>query len=162
MSQLKLAVAAGALTAALVTAAASASSSPLTLGPAANGSAKTYLGYYDGHKDTYVLTDVSSKSLAAALHVNYSPPLAQFKGAPAQYFTQGPASKGQLAVFGSQPGEKNYNPLWEELIVTWKAGQKPVLLVSNNQINGLATKGELTVRDAHVVLNAPITHVGGK
>jgi hypothetical protein len=162
MSQLTLAVAAGALAAALVTAAASAASSPLDLGPAANGAATTYLGYYDGHKDTYVVTDVSSKSLAATLHVNYSPPLARFKGAPAQYFTRGPVAKGQLAVFGSEPGESDYNPLWDELIVTWKAGQKPVLLVRDDQINGLAKKGELTVRDAHVVLNAPITHVGGK
>jgi hypothetical protein len=78
MSQLKLAVAAGALAAALVTAAASAASSALDLGPAANGAATTYLGYYDGHKDTYVVTDVSSKSLAATLHVDYSPPLARF------------------------------------------------------------------------------------
>src|SRR5690242_2200387 len=31
-----------------------------------------YKGYYDGHIDTYVLTDVSSKSQAAAMHINYS------------------------------------------------------------------------------------------
>ncbi|HEY4346922.1 MAG TPA: hypothetical protein VGM80_04980 [Gaiellaceae bacterium] len=162
MSQLKLAFAAGILAAATVAATAGAADSPLALGPAANAMTKTYLGFYDGHKDTYVVTDVSSKSQASGLHVNYSPPLAHYKGAPPQYFIQGAAAKGQLAVFGSEPGEDDYNPLWEELIVTWKSGQKPVLLVQDDQIDSLQKKGELTVRDAHVVLNAPITHVGGK
>jgi len=37
-----------------------------------------------------------------------------------------------------------------------------VLLVRDDQIDGLAKKGQLTVTDAHVVLNAPITKVGGK
>ena len=32
---------------------------------------------------------------------------------------------GQLAVFGSEPGEKNYSPLWSKTILTWKAGAPP-------------------------------------
>jgi hypothetical protein len=160
MSHLKLAVAAGALSAALITTVATAASSPLALGPAANGKAKTYVGYYDGHKDTYVVTDVSSKSQAAALHVNYSPPLAKFKGAPAQYFIQGPAAKGQLAVFGSEPGEDDYNPLWEEIVVKWKASATPALLLKDDQIDALAKAGKLTETDAHIVFNAPIIKVG--
>jgi hypothetical protein len=82
------------------------------------------------------------------------------KGAPAQYFVEGRAAAGQLSVFGSEPGEDDYNPLWEEFFVTWKAGVKPVLLVKDDQITGLAKKGKLTLRDAHVVLNAPIVKVG--
>jgi hypothetical protein len=73
---------------------------------------------------------------------------------------QGKAAPGQLSVFGSEPGESDYNPLWEELVVTWKAAAKPVLLVKDDQINVLAKEGKLTVRDAHVVLNAPILEVG--
>jgi len=34
---------------------------------------------------------------------------------------EGRAAKGQLSVFGSEPGEPDYNPLWEEKFVTWKA-----------------------------------------
>ena len=163
MSRLKLAaIAAGVIATVSAATAAAAVPSMLNLGPAAQGSAKTYAGYYDGHKDTYVVTDVSSKSQASAMHINYSPPLAKVKGAPPQYFIQGKAAAGQIAVFGSEPGESDYNPLWEELIVTWKAGVKPVLLVRDDQIDGLAKKGQLTVTDAHVVLNAPITKVGGK
>ncbi|HEY2436123.1 MAG TPA: hypothetical protein VGH93_03020, partial [Solirubrobacteraceae bacterium] len=79
---------------------------------------------------------------------------------PAQYFVQGSAAVGQLAVFGSEPGEKDYNPLWIELFVRWNRGVTPTLLTSDNQINSLAAKHKLSVRDAHIVLNAPITKVG--
>ncbi len=53
-----------------------------------------FRGFYDGHKDTYLVTDVSSKSQAAALHVNYSAALTGFRGAPAQYFVMGRAAAG--------------------------------------------------------------------
>ena len=135
--------------------------SPLgALGAKSMSSQASYEGYYDGHKDAYLVTDVSSKSQASALHINYSAVLGSIKGPPAQYFIQGRAAAGQIAVFGSEPGESDYNPLWEELFVTWKSGQKPVLLVSDNQINRLAKAGKLTVKDTHIVLNAPITKVG--
>ena len=139
---------------------AATKSSMLPLGPGANSERTTYQAYYDGHKDAYFVTDVSSKAQATAMHINFSKELAGVKGAPAQYFVLGRAAAGQLSVFGSEPGEHDYNPLWEEFFVTWKAGVKPVLLVKDNQITGLAKQGKLTLRDAHVVLNAPIVKVG--
>jgi hypothetical protein len=140
--------------------AAAMASSGLPLGPGTSSEHTAYQAYYDGHKDTYFVTDVSNKAQASALHVNYSKELAAVKGAPAQYFVQGRAVAGQLSVFGSEPGEPSYNPLWEEFFVTWKPGVKPVLLVKDDQITGLAKKGKLTIRDAHIVLNAPIVKVG--
>jgi hypothetical protein len=143
-----------------VASAIAASSGGLLLGPASHVSEPAFKGFYDGHKDTYLITDVSSKSQAKALHVNYSAGLAKAKNIPAQYFIMGRAAPGQLAVFGSEPGETDYNPLWIELFVTWKKGVKPVLLVRDDQINSLAKAHKLTVKDAHIVLNAPITSVG--
>jgi hypothetical protein len=119
-----------------------------------------YRGYYDHHVDTYLITDVSSKSQAKAMHVNYSAGLKPVKGLPLQYFVRGRAAHGQLTVFGSEPGESDYNPLWEEEWVTWKKGVKPVLLGQDDQINALAEKGKLTMKDAHIVLNAPILKTG--
>jgi hypothetical protein len=118
-----------------------------------------YKGYYDHHIDTYVITDVSNKAQATAMHVNYAPALKSIKGLPLQYFVQGRAAAGQTTVFGSEPGESDYNPLWEEVWVTWKAGVTPVLLGQDDQINALAKAGKLTMTDAHIVLNAPITKV---
>ena len=132
----------------------------LLLGPASRVTEPAFQGFYDGHKDAYLITDVSSKSQAKALHVNYSAALAHVKNIPAQYFVMGRHAAGQLAVFGSEPGESDYNPLWIELFVTWKPGVKATLLTSDNQINSLAAKHKLTVTDAHIVLNAPITKVG--
>ena len=119
-----------------------------------------YRGYYDHHVDTYLITDVSSKSQARAMHVNDSAVLKAAHGLPLQYFVRGRAAHGQLTVFGSEPGESDYNPLWEEEWVTWKKGVTPVLLGQDNQIEGLAKKGKLTLKDAHIVINAPILKVG--
>jgi hypothetical protein len=119
-----------------------------------------YKGYYDHHIDTYLITDVSSKSQAKAMHVNYSAELKGVKGLPEQYFVRGRAAKGQLTIFGSEPGETDYNPLWKEVWVTWKQGVKPVLIGRDDQIDALEKKGKLTEKDAHIVLNAPILKVG--
>jgi hypothetical protein len=119
-----------------------------------------YKGYYDHHIDTYLVTDVSSKSQAKAMHINYSAELKGVHGLPLQYFVRGKAAPGQLTVFGSEPGESDYNPLWEEVWVSWKKGVKPVLLGQDDQIDSLAKKGKLTMKDAHIVLNAPILKAG--
>jgi len=137
-----------------------ASSGRLMLGPASRSEQTTYKAYYDGHKDTYLVTDVSNKAQAKAMHINFASEIGHVKGLPAQYFVQGKAAAGQLSVFGSEPGESDYNPLWEEFFVQWKAGSTPVLLVKDDQITALAKQGKLTLRDAHIVLNAPITKVG--
>jgi|SRR5579872_2895921 len=136
-----------------------ASSGPLLIGPSSQTKQATFEGYYDGHKDAYLLTDVSSKSQAAALHINFSAALAKAPGAP-QYFVKGRAAAGQITVFGSEPGKPDYNPVWDELFVTWKPGVKPILLVKDDQIKALVKSGKLTLTDPHVVLNAPILSVG--
>ena len=73
---------------------------------------------------------------------------------------RGRAAKGQLTIFGSQPGKSDYNPLWEEVWLTWKKGVKPVLIGQDDQVDVLKKKGKLTEKDAHIVLNAPILTVG--
>jgi hypothetical protein len=153
-------LAAAVAAAAAVVATAGAAGGGFILGPVSHTSQPTYQGYYDAHKDGYLITDVSSKAQAKTLHVNYSAAIGTVKGAPRQFFVQGKAAAGQLSVFGSEPGEKDYNPLWEEILITWKAGAKPVLLTSDNQIDGLAKKGKLTEKDLHIVDNAPILTVG--
>ena len=44
--------------------------------------------------------------------------------------------------------------------MTWKPGVTPVLLGQDDQIKGLVKNGKLTMKDAHIVLNAPILKVG--
>jgi hypothetical protein len=134
--------------------------SPLVLGPAKMATESTYQGYYDSHKDTYLLTDTSNKAQASTWHINFAPVLAKIHGQPAQYFVQGKAAAGQIAVFGSEPPAADYSPLWAEIVVKWKAGAKVVLLKSDNQILALAKSGKLTDKPNGIILNAPITKVG--
>jgi hypothetical protein len=152
--------AAAVATLAVATTAAAGSSNALPLGPVRHASELSYLGYYDGHKDTFVVTDSSSKAQAKAMHINYSPELRPLKHLPRQFFIEGRAAHGQLSVFGSEPGESDYNPLWDEIGVVWKSGVKPVLLVKDDQIDKLAKAGKLKEVDLGAVLNAPILKVG--
>lgn len=130
------------------------------MGPANKVSRPAFHGFYDGHKVTYLNTDVSSKADANAMHINYSATIGKVKGLPEIYLVDGHAAAGQLAVFGSEPGEKTYSPLWSETLLTWKTGAKPTLITSDTQIDKIEKTGKLTERDAHVVLNCPIIEVG--
>jgi hypothetical protein len=151
---------AGLLLAAVAAAIASAAGGLPNIGTPKMAAQPVYRGYYDHHIDTYLITDVSDKAQSKVLHVNYSAGLKVAKGLPDQYFVKGRAAAGQLTVFGSEPGETDYNPLWDEMWVTWKPGVKPVLLGRDDQIAALAKAGKVTVTDAHIVLNAPILQVG--
>jgi hypothetical protein len=141
--------------------AASVKSGP-RMGPARTISRKAFKGYYDGHKDTYLSTDVSTKAEAKSMHVNYARVLkaVPLASAPEMYLVEGKAATGQLAVFGSQPGEASYSPIWKETILTWKADATPVLITSDTQVDKLEHKGQLTERDTSVRLNCPIVKVG--
>ena len=156
-----LALALGALGAVAAAYASLASSAP-RMGQASSIKRPAFHGYYDGHKDTYLSTDVSDKAEATMMHVNYAPVLKSVPlgSAPEIYLVQGKAATGQLAVFGSEPGESSYSPIWKETILSWKAGAKPVVITSDTQIDQLEHKGKLTERSTSIRLNCPIISVG--
>ena len=157
----KLVLAAVAATAAIgAVAAYGAGGMSMGMGPEHSISVRGFRGYYDGHFVTYLNADVSRKAQATAMHINYSKRLASIKGLPEIYLVEGRSASGQLAVFGSEPGEPSYSPLWDETILTWKAGAMPVLIKSDTQIDALEKKGVLKERDGNAVLNCPIIKVG--
>ena len=92
------------------------------------------------------------------MHINYSASIGRVKGLPEIYLVQGRAAPGQLAIFGSEPGEADYSPLWSETILTWKPGAIPVLITSDIPgSNQIEKTGKLTEQDGRqVVLNCPI------
>jgi hypothetical protein len=141
---------------------ASAMSEGPRMGPASMVERPAFHGFYDGHKDTYVNTDVSDKVEAKSMHVNYAPGLktVPLKSSPEIYLVQGKAAGGQLAIFGSEPGESSYSPIWRETILTWKSSAKPVLITSDTQVDQLEKKGGLTERSTSIRLNCPIIKVG--
>ena len=114
--------------------------------------------FYDAHQDVVVVSDAYPKAAAGTFHTNYAPSLSAVQPAsqPAWYIVRGPAATGQLVVLGSEPGESDYSPLWQTVIVRWQPGVTPQLLTSDNQILGLAKKGELTATKTAVIVNATI------
>ena len=114
--------------------------------------------FYDAHQDVVVVGDAYPKAAAGTFHANYAPSLSAVQPAsqPAWYIVRGPAATGQLVVLGSEPGESDYSPLWQTVIVRWHPGVTPQLLTSDNQILGLAKKGELTATKTAVIVNATI------
>ena len=137
-----------------------AAGGPMMMGPSHTIKQPSFQGYYDGHKDTYLNTDISNKAEAKAMHINYSASIGKVKSSPEIYLVEGRAATGQLAVFGSEPGESDYSPLWTETILTWKSGSTPVLITSDNQVNKLEKTSGLSERPGNVVLNCPIIKVG--
>ena len=135
--------------------------SGMGMGMPTTTSRKAYEGYYDGHKDTYLNTDVSTKAEAKAMHVNYAPVLktVPLASAPEMYLVEGKAATGQLAVFGSEPGESSYSPIWKETMLSWKASATPLLITSDTQIDQLEKKGVLSERATSIRLNCPIVKV---
>jgi hypothetical protein len=131
------------------------------MGPSSTISRPAFAGYYDGHKDIYLSTDVSDKAEANAMHINYAPALkaVPLASAPEIYLVQGKAASRQLAVFGSQPGEASYSPIWKETLLIWKASATPVLITSDTQIDQLEKKGVLAERATSIRLNCPIIKV---
>lgn len=131
------------------------------MGPVHMGTIRQWTGYYDGHRVIYLNTDVSTRQEARMMGINFAPGLqhASMASQPEIYLIQGRAVPNQLAIFGSQPGEKDYSPLWRETILTWKAGATPVLVTSDTQINAIEKKGQMTERAAGVLLNCPIVRV---
>src|SRR5436190_23651929 len=132
------------------------------MGPQSTIKRPAFHGYYDGHKDTYLNTDISNKAEAKAMHINYAPGLKSvpLKSSPEIYLVEGKAAAGQLAVFGSEPGEATYSPIWKETILKWKASATPVLIKSDTQIDQLEKKGGLAERSTSIRLNCPIIKVG--
>ena len=80
--------------------------------------------------------------------------------APEIYLVEGKAARGQLAVFGSEPGEPTYSPIWKETMLSWKASASRVLITSDTQIDRLETQGMLSERATSIRLNCPIVKVG--
>jgi hypothetical protein len=95
--------------------------------------------------------------------MNFAPGLALVPlTTPEIYFVVGAAAPGQLHVLGSEPGESDYSPIWRLVQVRFNAGDKPVLVTSDTQIEALAKKGVLRETKTSTRINCPVIKVGTK
>ncbi len=130
------------------------------MGPMSKRPLPVFTGWYDKHKVLFLATDTSSKAEAMSEHINYSASLAKsLPNAVPMYMVTNGAFASRGAVFGSEPGEDNYTPLWQEVMVTWNDPSQAVALGSDDQIKGLAKAGKVTLKMTATVLNCPIIKV---
>jgi hypothetical protein len=141
---------------------APAAMAPGSMGPLSHISTPAFRAFYDGHKDTFLSTDVSNRAQAQQMHINFSASLGRVPKSSVEelYLFGGHTAPGQLPVFSSEPGESNYTPLWHEVNVTFKAGMTPTLLTSDTAVEKAMKAGQITEQETHIVLNCPIVHVG--
>ena len=64
--------------------------------------------------------------------------------------------KGQYNIVDTVPGQAGYTPLWDVNLVTWKAGVTPRLLTSAAAARKALSAGEVTMKEAGVVVNCPV------
>jgi plastocyanin len=134
-----------------------ADSPAMAMGAMGMASMMTWTGYYDDHAVHYLSTDTSSRAEARSEHINYAPSLAtSLRYTQPIYLVTNGAFVSHGAVFGSQPGESDYTPLWHEVKVTWKVPGAAVALGSDTQIAQLVKAGKVTLTTTDVVLNCPI------
>jgi hypothetical protein len=64
--------------------------------------------------------------------------------------------EGQYDIVDVVPGQKGYTPLWDVNLVTWKEGSTPRKLSSAGAVRKALAAGELTVKQAGLVVNCPV------
>lgn len=131
-----------------------------TMGPMRKAPLSAFTGWYDNHTVLFLATDTSNQAEAMSEHINFSADLAKsLSSAETIYMVTNGAFANRGAVFSSEPGESDYTPLWQEVMVAWKVPSQAVALGSDNQIKGLAKAGKVTLQMTRIVLNCPIIKV---
>jgi hypothetical protein len=64
--------------------------------------------------------------------------------------------KGQYNIVDVVPGQAGYTPLWDINLVTWKPGVTPRLLTSAAAARKALSAGQVTMKEAGVVVNCPV------
>lgn len=133
-------------------------------------------GYLDGQRILFIHTEASDAGVAALLTemmgspVIVVPSLAkapQEMLTPVYVFKNGVPGEGpfefQPDVFDGAPGAKDYSPLRELNLVTWKDERRARELRDAGEILAAAAKGEITIDRPGVVVNMPLlTWPGGQ
>lgn len=114
---------------------------------------RLHKGAFEGNDVFFIRTDASDESFATAEKLVFVPKLAPLTGdglAGQIYLFD--SSADQAAVFSSEPGRDAYTPAWRVNKVAWKGS--PRKLGSVSEVTQAQSKGELTIDQTGVILNA--------
>ena len=133
------------------------------------------MGWFEGQVVHYVTTDTSDAAMSADMGVNFVPRLAYALGAPPgtpnaveriyrfTNFEQGNVLPSAPVPTGPGNKDRAYSPVWVLVMVTWRAGQQPRILRSEEEVLAAQEKGQVSLQTTQAVVNCPviITAQGG-
>jgi hypothetical protein len=132
------------------------------------------VGFFEKDSVYYIITDSSNQTVAEkaskdftvqfAPKLRWAPPSSQD---PIYVFTNGIKGDGiygyQNDVFASTPEQESYSPLRNMVLVSWKAGQKPQVLNSTDQLLEAEKTSRVRMTVTNVTINAPqVSWPGGQ
>jgi hypothetical protein len=130
-------------------------------------------GYYGGEEVFFIHTETSDADIASTLEGMMGSPVPVVESlaetpedarASVYVFTNGvvpdDTSSGPLGfapdVFDSAPGDEDYTPLRELMLVTWSAEDDARILTSEQEVLDAQAAGEIDVKDTGIVVNMPL------
>lgn len=134
-------------------------------------------GWFEGRRAFYVTTDVSDPEMARRAGANHVPRLAnalppepKVPGMPSTIdriymvtnFKQGNVLPSAPQPLGPGNASNAYSPLWQIVTVTWKAGETPVLLRSEQEVLGAEDAGRVILEPQRVIANCPVVRIEGE
>jgi hypothetical protein len=132
------------------------------------------VGFFEKDSVYYIVTDSSNQTVAAKAsrdwNVQFAPKLRWAPASsqdPVYVFTNGEKGDGiygyQNDVFASSPEQESYSPLRSLVLVSWKAGQKPQVLNSADEVLKAEKESRIRITMTNVTINAPqIAWPGGE
>lgn len=113
-------------------------------------------GAFDENDVYFIRTDSSDEAFAKAEKLVFVPKLATLTGdgLAGQVYLFESGAPDQPAVFSSEPGRDDYTPAWRVNRVGWRASPRRV--GSATEVTQAESKGELTIEQTDVILNAAI------
>jgi hypothetical protein len=118
-----------------------------TMEPVRHFKQKTTVGFYQGRTLRYL--DFGPIKLARGNDVE-----------PIWVFTNG--ASGQRNVIDVAPGDKDYSPLWQVVMVTWADGATPRVLRSAAAVRRAEQAGDVSLKRTSTVVNCPVLGFGQK
>lgn len=137
-------------------------------------------GYYGGEQVFFIHTEASDPEIAQTLEGMMGSPVPVVESlaavpedarSPVYVFTNGVAPTDTPAgplgfqpdVFVTAPGDEDYTPLRELVLVTWAGDAEPRLLTSAEEVTEAEGAGEVSLEQPGVVVNIPLlTWPGGE
>jgi hypothetical protein len=120
-------------------------------------------GWYKGAKVLYLQTEASDAGVAKDQNVNYVPRLAGAANKDTvddiyvvSNFPQANVVASAPHPLGPMNADKDYSPLWQVSLVSWKQAGEAQLLASEDAVNAAAASGKITIQKTDIIVNCPI------